>query len=112
MGTVTASTLSSAPRTTHPDDAAPDRLASPPARQSPRPARRAGPAGRPRASRQPRPQAPRTAAVAHPAFKANFERGVFGPGAIADALHAAADHHTADCDAHPSSPVSLARAPR
>src|SRR5215831_3433551 len=51
------------------------------------------------------------AAVAHPAFEAEIERHVFSPGAIADALHAAADHDTADRHAHPTSPVSFARAP-
>ena len=36
------------------------------------------------------------AAVAHPAFEPAIERGVFGPGAVADALHAAADDDVTD----------------
>ena len=51
------------------------------------------------------------AAVAHPAFEATFERGVFGPGAESDALHPAADEHVAD-HCHPNSPSLRALAPR
>ena len=43
------------------------------------------------------------AAVAHPAFEAVLERGHFGPGAKADALHAAADDDD-DSHVHPNSP--------
>ena len=51
------------------------------------------------------------AAVAHPAFEALIERGVFHEGAKAHPLHAAADEHVTG-DVHATSPVSLARAPR
>ena len=43
------------------------------------------------------------AAVAHPAFEAVLERGHFGPGAKADALHAAADDDV-DRHVHSNSP--------
>src|SRR5439155_1477648 len=58
------------------------------------------------------------APVADPAFEATRERGVLGPGAKADALYVPAYHYVSDrlivcrIAAHPTSPVSLARAPR
>jgi len=110
-----ASTLSSAPRTTHRTTAAPDRLASPPARQSPRPARRAGPAGRPRASPATSSAGPRTAprpchhGGCAPSLQGQLRARCIRPRRDSRRLAPAADHDTADRDAHPSSPVSLAR---
>src|SRR5207237_10340369 len=70
--------------------------------------------GRAREHRLDRTVAP----VADPAFEATRERGVLGPGAKADALYVPAYHYVSDrlivcrIAAHPTSPVSLARAPR
>ena len=51
------------------------------------------------------------APVAYPASEATIKRGALDESAVADALDATADEHVAD-DGHPTSPVSLARAPR
>src|SRR5262249_16934938 len=49
--------------------------------------------------------------VAHPAGEPMIERGIFREGAVTHALHAPADDDVADhASAHPTSPVSLARA--
>jgi hypothetical protein len=49
--------------------------------------------------------------VAHPAFESAIKRHALDEGAVTDALDAAADEHVAH-DVHPTSPVSLVRAPR
>jgi hypothetical protein len=54
------------------------------------------------------------AAIANPALEALFECGIFGPGAKADPLHAAANDYIPDrvwSGAHPMSPVSLGKTP-
>src|SRR5262249_13153534 len=50
--------------------------------------------------------------ITHPAVEPVEQCGVLGPGAIADALHAAAHHDAANGQAtHPTSPVSFRAAP-